>query len=40
MTASAILTMIIVLGIVWGGVVYFITRALKYEKEKMKVGED
>jgi hypothetical protein len=40
MPASAIITMIIVLGIVWGGVFYFIVRALKYEKEKMKIGEE
>ncbi|HEX9739158.1 MAG TPA: MetS family NSS transporter small subunit [Ignavibacteriaceae bacterium] len=39
MTTSAIITMIIVLGIVWGGVAYFILRAFKYEKEKIKLGE-
>jgi hypothetical protein len=40
MSITAILTMIIVLGIVWGGLIYFIIRALKYEKEKIKVGEE
>ncbi|RPI75854.1 MAG: MetS family NSS transporter small subunit [Ignavibacteriales bacterium] len=40
MTTSAIFTMIIVLGVVWGGVAYFIFRAFKYEKEKLKIGED
>jgi hypothetical protein len=40
MTTSAILTMLIVLGIVWGGLAFFITRAVKYEKEKLKVGKE
>ena len=33
------LTMILVLGTVWGGLLFFITRALKYEREKEKIGE-
>lgn len=40
MEVSTIITMIVVLGIVWGGVIIFITRALKYEKEKVKIGEE
>jgi hypothetical protein len=40
MNISAIITMVLVLGIVWGGVAYFITRAVKYEKEKMKIGKE
>jgi hypothetical protein len=31
-----IITMIIVLGVVWGGTVTFLTRAMKYEKMKGK----
>jgi heme/copper-type cytochrome/quinol oxidase subunit 2 len=31
-----IITMIVVLGIVWGGMVIFLTRAMKYEKLKEK----
>lgn len=33
------LTMFLVLCTVWGGFFYFMTRALKYEKEKEKIGE-
>lgn len=29
-----IITMIIVLGVVWGGLFIFLTRAMKYEKMK------
>jgi hypothetical protein len=35
-----IITAIIVIGIVWGGLVLFLSRALKYEKLKMKNGEE
>ena len=40
MSFESILTLIIVAGTVWGGLVYFIIRAMKYEKEKLKVGEE
>jgi len=33
-------TMIFVLGIVWGGLTFFISRAIKYEGIKRKNGED
>jgi hypothetical protein len=35
-----ILTAVIVIGIVWGGLTFFLSRALKYEKLKMKNGEE
>ena len=40
MSFESIVTLIIVGGIVWGGFVYFMIRAIKYEKEKMKIGEE
>ena len=39
MSISAIITMILVLGIVWGGLAFFLTRAVKYEKLKSRNGE-
>ena len=39
MEISTIIIMIIVLGIVWGGLAYFLIRAIKYEKLKIKIGE-
>jgi hypothetical protein len=33
------LTTVLVICTVWGGLVYFITRAFKYEKGKEKLGE-
>ena len=35
-----IITAILVIGIVWGGLTFFLSRALKYEKLKMKNGEE
>jgi hypothetical protein len=35
-----IITAIVVLGIVWGGLVFFFSRAFKYEKMKRKNGEE
>jgi len=32
--------MILVMGTVWGGLSYFLSRAVKYEKEKEKLGEE
>ena len=40
MEISSIITMIIVLGIVWGGLAFFLIRAIKYEKVKIKNGEE
>ena len=40
MEKSTIITMIIVLGIVWGGLAFFLIRAIKYEKVKIKNGEE
>jgi hypothetical protein len=35
-----IITAVLVIGIVWGGLTFFLSRALKYEKLKMKNGEE
>lgn len=40
MELSGIITMIVVLGIVWGGLSFFLSRAVKYEKLKRKNGEE
>ena len=40
MNIYTILTAIIVIGIVWGGLTFFLTRALKYEKMKIKNGDE
>ena len=40
MNAFTIITAIIVVGIVWGGLSFFLSKALKYEKMKMKDGEE
>jgi len=37
---TTILTMVIVLGIVWGGLIFFLVRAIKYEKVKIQNGEN
>ncbi len=39
MEISTIITMVLVLGIVWGGLTFFLMRAIKYEKVKFKNGE-
>jgi len=39
MELSTIITIIIVIGIVWGGLAFFLTRAIKYEKVKKEDGE-
>jgi len=39
MELSAIITMILVLGLVWGGLTFFLTCAMKYEKMKKANGE-
>jgi hypothetical protein len=38
MNVHSIVTMLLVLGTVWGGLIYFLLKASKYEKEKEKVG--
>jgi hypothetical protein len=40
MALGTIITMVIVLGIVWGGLALFLIRAIKYEKVKFKNGEE
>jgi len=40
MDLSTIITALIVIGIVWGGMVFFLSKALKYEKMKMKNDEE
>jgi len=40
MESITIITMVIVLGIVWGGLAFFLIRAIKYEKVKFKNGEE
>ncbi|HKI78884.1 MAG TPA: MetS family NSS transporter small subunit [Ignavibacteriaceae bacterium] len=39
MSIFAIFTAIIILGIVWGGLTFFLTRAMKYEKLKSDNGK-
>jgi hypothetical protein len=39
MEVSAVITLIVVLGLVWGGLAFFLTRAMKYEKLKKANGE-
>lgn len=39
MDIKTIFTAIIVLGIVWGGLIFFLSRAVKYEKMKTENGE-
>ena len=36
---GTIITMVLVLGIVWGGLAFFLMRAIKYEKIKFKNGK-
>ncbi|GBD86892.1 hypothetical protein BMS3Abin03_00816 [bacterium BMS3Abin03] len=40
MNLSTIITMIIVIGLVWGGLGFFLLRAIKYEKIKSENGKD
>jgi len=39
MNIFTILTAVVVLGIVWGGLTFFLTRAMKYEKMNTENGE-
>jgi hypothetical protein len=40
MNLFAIITAVIVIGIVWGGLLFFLRKAFKYEKLKMKNGKE
>jgi len=40
MSLITIVTMLIVAGIVWGGLLFFLRKAFKYEKIKQKNGEE
>jgi hypothetical protein len=40
MEVSTIITMVIVLGIVWGGLILLLLRAINYEKFKSEDGEN
>jgi hypothetical protein len=40
MNIFTIITAVIVIGIVWGGLTFFLSKALKYEKLKKKNGEE
>ncbi|UCH65393.1 MAG: MetS family NSS transporter small subunit [Ignavibacterium sp.] len=40
MEVSTIITMVIVLGIVWGGLILLLLRAINYEKHKSQDGEN
>lgn len=40
MKIETIITALIVLSIVWGGLIYFIRKALFYEKQKLLNGKD
>ena len=40
MQFATIITALIVAGIVWGGFIFFLIKAIKYEKVKLKNGEE
>ncbi|KAA0240523.1 MAG: MetS family NSS transporter small subunit [Ignavibacteriota bacterium] len=40
MNTLTIITALIVIGIVWGGLTFFLSRALKYEKMKQENGKE
>jgi len=40
MSITSIITALIVIGVVWGGLTFFLSRALKYEKLKQKNGKE
>jgi hypothetical protein len=40
MNIFTIITAVMVIGIVWGGLTFFLSRALKYEKLKLKNGKE
>lgn len=40
MKLETIITAVLVLGIVWGGLIYFLRNAINYEKKKTLNGKD
>jgi len=40
MNLESIITMLLVAGTVWGGLLFFMIKAMKYEKEKEKLDEE
>jgi len=40
MNFFTVITLVLVIGIVWGGLIYFLSRAIKYEKLKSKNGKE
>ncbi len=40
MNIESIITMLLVAGTVWGGLLFFMIKAMKYEKEKEKLDEE
>jgi len=40
MSLLSILTSVVVIGIVWGGLTCFLIKAIKYEKKKLNDGEE
>jgi len=40
MNLFTIITALIVIGIVWGGLAFYLSRAVKYEKLKIKDGKE
>jgi len=40
MNNESIITMLLVAGTVWGGLLFFMIKAMKYEKEKEKLDEE
>jgi len=40
MNLFTIITAVIVIGIVWGGLTFYLSRAVKYEKLKIKDGKE
>lgn len=40
MSLPSILTLIVVVGIVWGGLTYFLFKAIKFEKKKLNNGKE
>ncbi|HSW53895.1 MAG TPA: MetS family NSS transporter small subunit [Ignavibacteriaceae bacterium] len=40
MSITSIITALVVIGVVWGGLTFFLSQALKYEKLKQKNGKE
>ena len=40
MNLFTVITAIVVISIIWGGVTFFLSRALKYEKMKQRDGKE